>query len=592
MSFTKVQSQKEIDKLVKQFTATQLELQAKSTAAKLGVEEGERLILKQAKPLVDPLSALAKSSAEQTGLLKDIAFGAPIGPPTQGHPLVRTVLQTIQKELEFQKVKDDDMLQTLKDISDDSFSVRTVIEKLVDSMSDDKVTFENQIQFLKNIITDTQKDTTIPKDDADKIVSSLSDTIKVVIDRKGAFDLKQRALVGEKKQLEVDISDLKRRIDVLGEKDPQRDQLAINLGNLEDDLDDVLEEIATSGLAELREISSRSTLRDEPKTPTKKPRPATSTALQFVPTNTAGVFQISSDLSDVTAEPIFASITQKKFQLRQPSKVAGNPMVGRGPKIVISPAISDILLGKVSDDKVKDVIENELNVKERNTLIKIFGKLNLESANFATRQKELFKAVIKKPQKGSGLPLQIGRGQTAGLILRQPYKINNDSMFGDLMIDTAQFQNSLKLIGRDRSGKIVIDKQADQDTFDLLNKRFSSKRTYSSKSIKLFREVVDLGHIALTPSSMKFRLLSDEQRKGIKPPKIMGGQVPREAKVVKIMSGPDELVERLGIIVGGIMAGNTSIVLKNELGEIADILLNRGILTMPQHRAIFKSYVG
>ena len=202
---------------------------------------------------------------------------------------------------------------------------------------------------------------------------------------------------------------------------------------------------------------------------------------------------------------------------------------------------------------------------------------------------------ILKPR----ISLKIGKGQP----MRNPYKIDNNGMFGKVRIDVQQLVNFLKLKVF-KNNKLVADQIVDKDTFDLLTKRFNVKKQYSESSISVFRDLVSLGELPLTPTSKKFSLLSQKQKRGLEASTMKGEggggnktsktrkQVNNSNKVeVKMFNNNDELVERMGVIIGSIKAGNNSNIVKSELNQIIDILRTKRIINDDQHKIIFNSYI-
>jgi hypothetical protein len=47
----------------------------------------------------------------------------------------------------------------------------------------------------------------------------------------------------------------------------------------------------------------------------------------------------------------------------------------------------------------------------------------------------------------------------------------------------------------------------------------------------------------------------------------------------------------MSVLIGEIKAGNNSDIIKNELSDIADILLNKNIISSEQHKDIFEKYI-
>lgn len=59
---------------------------------------------------------------------------------------------------------------------------------------------------------------------------------------------------------------------------------------------------------------------------------------------------------------------------------------------------------------------------------------------------------------------------------------------------------------------------------------------------------------------------------------------------VKIVTSTDDLIDRLAVLVGQRQAGNDSGDLKNEIGQIADLLLRKGMITKNEHKLLTFKY--
>jgi hypothetical protein len=60
---------------------------------------------------------------------------------------------------------------------------------------------------------------------------------------------------------------------------------------------------------------------------------------------------------------------------------------------------------------------------------------------------------------------------------------------------------------------------------------------------------------------------------------------------IKIYNNNDDLIDRASIIVGSIIAGNNSLIVKSELNSIIDILLNKQIINYDDHKIIYNTYI-
>ena len=151
---------------------------------------------------------------------------------------------------------------------------------------------------------------------------------------------------------------------------------------------------------------------------------------------------------------------------------------------------------------------------------------------------------------------------------RNAYKIS-DSAYGDLSVDVPKLKNEMKL-NVFRGGKIVYHADADKSLVDLLTKRFNPKRSYSLNAVKIFNDLNLLANLPKHPSSGKSKLLGSG---------------------VVYYNDPNELAERMKILVGAIAAGNNSPVIKNDLSMINDEFLKIGAIDQTIHEKFYKKYI-
>ena len=151
---------------------------------------------------------------------------------------------------------------------------------------------------------------------------------------------------------------------------------------------------------------------------------------------------------------------------------------------------------------------------------------------------------------------------------RNAYKIS-DSAYGDLSVDVPKLKNEMKL-NVFRGGKIVYHADADKSLVDLLTKRFNPKRSYSLNAVKIFNDLNLLANLPKHPSSGKSKLLGSG---------------------VVYYNDPNELAERMKILVGAMAAGNNSPVIKNDLSMINDEFLKIGAIGQTIHEKFYKKYI-
>jgi len=97
----------------------------------------------------------------------------------------------------------------------------------------------------------------------------------------------------------------------------------------------------------------------------------------------------------------------------------------------------------------------------------------------------------------------------------------------------------------------------------------------------MFRELVKLSGLPINMGTGKYHLLN---KKG-------GAVVSQSNKIVKLFNDPNEMLQRLAVLIGEKSAGNNNDNIRNEMMEILDILLKKGILTKTDHRKIYLNYL-
>ena len=152
---------------------------------------------------------------------------------------------------------------------------------------------------------------------------------------------------------------------------------------------------------------------------------------------------------------------------------------------------------------------------------------------------------------------------------RNAYKVNENGNYGNLIIDLLKLFGQLKVIAH-MDGKKVYDKQADFDTIDLLTKRFNSKKKYSDLSKMIFNELNTLSQIPIHRTSNKYKQLGSG---------------------VVYYNNPDDLIDRMELLGGSILAGNNHHSLKNEFTQIAHTLNKIGVINNNQLNDLLREYV-
>ena len=168
-----------------------------------------------------------------------------------------------------------------------------------------------------------------------------------------------------------------------------------------------------------------------------------------------------------------------------------------------------------------------------------------------------------------GISLKTGEG----IAPKNPYKLNKDSMFGNLYIDPSML-SQFKLDAYNRDKK-VLSRKIDIDLMDLLSKRYDSKRVYSKNALDTFGKLIELSGLPLNRRSMKFNT-------------VRGGAVRKTT--IKYYSTPDELIKRLELLISSKQAGKKSEIIDNEIVEILNRLLTDGVINKQQYKQILSNH--
>ena len=206
------------------------------------------------------------------------------------------------------------------------------------------------------------------------------------------------------------------------------------------------------------------------------------------------------------------------------------------------------------DPKESDFTKNEKNLKVRGILNRYLQTI------------EKVSDVSLYTKKGSGI-------RKYKQPKRNAYKISG-SAYGNLSVDVPKLKNEMKLNvfrgGEGGSRKLIYHADADKSLVDLLTKRFNPRRSYSMNAVKIFNDLNLLANLPRHPSSGKSKLLGSG---------------------VVYYNDPNELAERMKILVGSMAAGNNSPVIKNDLAMINDEFLKIGAIDKQIHEKFYKKYL-
>ena len=207
-------------------------------------------------------------------------------------------------------------------------------------------------------------------------------------------------------------------------------------------------------------------------------------------------------------------------------------------------------------EKFQSWAGNQLKGSQKNKDMDQLNK-NVESAKiYANTVRNILEVKRHAPKKGSGQPK------------RHAYKIQ-DGSYGGLVIDLPKLMNEMK-IDVFRGGKLLYSADADKSLIDLITKRFNPKTKYSINAVKIFNDLNTLANLPKHRSSGKTRMVGSS---------------------VTYYNDPNQLADRMKILVGSIAAGNNSPLNINDLSQINDELLRIGAIDGSLHEKFFKKYL-
>ena len=261
------------------------------------------------------------------------------------------------------------------------------------------------------------------------------------------------------------------------------------------------------------------------------------------------------------------------------------PRVDLNPDVGIDPSVlQDMSLQPISSLLNSQVQDLEALHQQIQSPLRSLGAQS-RGRNF-TEEKRRQLETLKKYNSGLKLLIQ---GKKASIVpttgqgirtsqTKNPYKLTDDGMFGNLQIDLAKLYEFRVEAYKD--GKKVLSRKADPDLIELLTKRYNTKKEYSQHALKTFEKLIDLSGMPLNTRSLKYT--STHQRSGSA--SVGGGSI-------RYYKTPDELVERLELLIGSKQGGKVSVEIDNEIANILDRLLKDGVITKKKYKQIHKNFI-
>ena len=204
--------------------------------------------------------------------------------------------------------------------------------------------------------------------------------------------------------------------------------------------------------------------------------------------------------------------------------------------------------GRLSQKSVKEKNAKKIKdvTKDLNVLQKYSNRINVIPEG------------LKTMQTGEGFYTQRKRNA---------YNVQQNGKYGALIIDLPKLFGQLRMVAH-KDGKKLYDKQADFDTIDLFTKRYNSGKKCSPLSREIFNDINTLSEIPIHRTSNKFKKLGSG---------------------VIYYNNPEDLLSRLELLGGSILAGNNAV--KNEFTQVAHALNKIGVVSNDQLNDLLRECV-
>ena len=111
-----------------------------------------------------------------------------------------------------------------------------------------------------------------------------------------------------------------------------------------------------------------------------------------------------------------------------------------------------------------------------------------------------------------------------------------------------------------------------------MTKHYSTKKQYSPQSLETFVKLIDLNGLPINTHSLKYAAAKET-----------GGSW--SGSNIQYYKSPDELVERLHLLIGYKQGGKVSVNIDNEIVAILDRLYQDGIIKKRDYQKLFTVYV-
>lgn len=245
----------------------------------------------------------------------------------------------------------------------------------------------------------------------------------------------------------------------------------------------------------------------------------------------------------------------------------------------VTSQLESALFSKERDDE-RDMDDDDEEVEGQSSSSSSRPQSTKKSRAASAAQREKLKSTPKK-KRGKGitpddfLEMQKMKNETGKKQYDPPTKSGivhdfiHDSYFHNLYVDVPKMEKNGKLVVKQRGPKssVIMNRIIDQDTVDLLTRKYSPRRKYSDRAWEIYERLINLSSFKSHPNirrSGKFKALKKRQ----------GGNMKGNGVVVKMYKNNKELKDRLKLLQGSKTTGNNNPAIDQEISEIQALLNN------------------
>ena len=249
-------------------------------------------------------------------------------------------------------------------------------------------------------------------------------------------------------------------------------------------------------------------------------------------------------------------------------------------------------IGLPIPSQITESEKSNLFDKAQKLMEKLGGKKGIQMKRGNTGAVNLLDEILNLIRVYMGL-LKPTKDQTGGRYKqnrRNAYKIGSGGEYGTLVIHLpGLFKDHILEAFKD--GNKVMKQPIDQDTIDLLTKRFNGSKNYSELSKKVFNQLNQLSQIPNHKSSKKMFIAPtngfqfEEQK--YKP----NDEFQVENQTKEQPDDTDELLARLETLIGDFKDGLNFVYLQEEFIDIVNKLYYRGVINDSQKSQFFRKYL-